>query len=89
MDIKKLATFIIGVGLVILVGSGLFYAVNMGEEVTGGIAFMSGLGNKQAQELWEKQENRETAKTGFVPGVIITIAGIGLLMSAKGSNSKS
>lgn len=89
MDIKMVGTVIAAIGLTMFVGSGIFYTVNMDREVNSGVAFMAGVGNKQAQELWDKQENREIAKTGFIPGVIFTIAGIGIYISSKGSNSKA
>lgn len=57
MDFKKLGTFIIAIGLIIVVGSGIFYAMNIGQKVTGGVAFMAGTGNRQAQELMEKKYN--------------------------------
>lgn len=89
MDFKKLGTFIIAIGVIILVGSGIFYAANMGKSVDGNVAFLAGFGNKQAQEIWAKQENRETAKKGLIPGVIVTIVGVGIFMSVKGSNPKT
>lgn len=89
MDFKKLGIFIIAIGVVILVGSGIFYAANMGKAVDGNVAFLAGFGNKQAKEIWAKQENRENAKKGLIPGIIITIVGVGIFISAKGSNQKT
>lgn len=89
MDFKKLGTFIIAIGLVIFVGAGIFYAVNIDKKVDGNVAFLAGFGNKQAKALWAKQNNREKAKKGFIPGVIVTIVGVAIFMSAKGSNPKT
>lgn len=92
MDFKKLSTFLIAVGVVMLVAGGIIYITNQTAELSPGVYFQSGFESGmgrpgQATEAVRKKErsdrNRDIAQKILIGGGIALIVGISISVSTK------
>lgn len=70
MDFKKLAMFIIALGIVILAVGGGMYIKN--KPVSSGM-----------EENWKREYERGNAAKVMIAGAIVSFVGVGLMVSAK------
>jgi hypothetical protein len=92
MDFKTLGTYALVVGTALLGFGGIFYALNQPMELSFNHYFLSGMGNIQAQEMVRKKEtrdrNRPWAIKAMIAGGIVSVIGVGILLSAKSEPKK-